>query len=116
MKAYSPGPAALRLQPHNAGGSYREKWSGMSNTPKIECFAYLPPIQSAIMKSGDGDLLQVKFNINLLISPDAVGIMLLTGKRLKLTVQEVPEKATKADDAAQKTAKRKSPGTNRRRR
>jgi hypothetical protein len=75
----------------------------MSN-PKVEVLAYLPPIQSAIMKSGDGDLLQVKFNINLLISPDAVAIMLMTGKRLKLTVQEYPEKANvKKGNNAQKT-------------
>jgi hypothetical protein len=63
----------------------------MSDKPKVEVFAYLPPIQSAIMKSGDGDLMQVKFNINLLVSPGAVEIMLMTGKRLKLTVEEMPE-------------------------
>ena len=68
----------------------------MANKPKVEVFAYLPPIQSAIMKSGDGDLMQVKFNINLILSPDAVKIMLMTGKLLKLTVQEIPEKQPKA--------------------
>jgi hypothetical protein len=63
----------------------------MADTPKIEVYAYLPPIQSAIMKSGDGDLMQVKFNINLLVSPQAVGIMLMTGKRLKITVEEMSD-------------------------
>jgi hypothetical protein len=83
----------------------------MPSKPKVEVYAYLPPIQSAIMKSGDGDLMQVKFNINLLVSPDAVKIMLMTGKRLKLTVQEMTEKAIKTgktngqkEKSARKTA------------
>lgn len=54
----------------------------------IECYAYLPPIQSAIMVSGDGDLLQAKFNINLSISPEAAKLLMMTGKKLKLTVEE----------------------------
>ena len=57
----------------------------------IECYAYLPPIQSAIMVSGDGDLLQAKFNINLSISPEAAKLLVLTGKKLKLTVEETVE-------------------------
>ena len=61
------------------------------NPQKVECFAYLPPIQSAIMVSGDGDLLRAKFNINLSNSPEAVKLMMMTGKKLKLTVEEVIE-------------------------
>jgi len=70
---------------------------------KIEFLAYLPPIQSAIMKSGDGDLMQVKLNVNLLISPDAAKLMLMTNKRLKIIVQEIPEKIIR-DVQKRKTA------------
>ena len=62
----------------------------MTKTSKsIEFYAYLPPIQSAIMKSGEGDLMQVKLNINLLISPEAAKLMLMTNKRLKVKVEEL---------------------------
>ncbi len=67
----------------------------------IEFDAYLPPIQSAIMKSGDGDLMQVKLNINLLISPEAAKLMLMTNRRLRVRVEELPDAQvleTKQDD------------------
>jgi hypothetical protein len=62
----------------------------------IEFLAYLPPIQSAIMISGEGDLLQAKFNINLHVSPAAARLVMMTGKRLKITVEEAEE--VKQDD------------------
>lgn len=71
--------------------TFGEKRLAKKKPQKLECFAYLPPIQSAIMISGDGDLLRAKFNINLSISPDAAKLMLMTGRKLKLIVEEVPE-------------------------
>ena len=63
----------------------------MSEIKAIEFDAYLPPIQSAIMKSGEGDLMQVKLNINLLNSPEAAKLMLMTNKRLKVRVEALPD-------------------------
>jgi len=78
----------------------------------IEFYAYLPPIQSAIMKSGDGDLMQVKLNINLLISPDAVKLMLMTNKRLKVKVEELPDiSVVKQEESNVKSRKHYSPYT-----
>ena len=57
----------------------------------IEFFAYLPPIQSAIMVDGTGDNLQVKLNIPLKLSPDGLRLAGMTGKKLKVTVEEVEE-------------------------
>ena len=57
----------------------------------IEFYAYLPPIQSALMLDGAGDNLQVKFNIPLRLSPDGIRLAGMTGKRLKVTVEEVED-------------------------
>ena len=81
----------------------------------IEFDAYLPPIQSAIMQSGDGDLMQIKLNVNLGISPDAVKMMLMGGKRLHIKVKEIPERVTKANDAIKERPERASSKTRRRR-
>jgi len=43
------------------------------------------------MMSGDGDLLQAKFNINLSNSPDALKLITMTGKKLRVTVEEIKE-------------------------
>lgn len=64
----------------------------MADTPsdnKIEFLAYLPPIQTALTVSGDGDLLRIKMDCNLKVSPDAVRLLTMTGKRLKITVEEL---------------------------
>jgi hypothetical protein len=61
----------------------------------IEFFAYLPPIQSAIMVDGTGDNLQVKMNIPLKLSPDGLRLAGMTGKRLKVTVEVVEEQPDK---------------------
>ena len=87
---------------------------GMSES--IEFDAYLPPIQSAIMQSGDGDLMQIKLNVNLGISPDAVKMMLMGGKRLHIKVKEIPEKVTKVHDETKKGTEGKGTRTSRRRR
>jgi hypothetical protein len=65
----------------------------------IEFFAYLPPIQSAIMVDGTGDLMQAKLNIYLKISPDAIRLIGMTGKKLKVTVEEL----TEVDDETKKS-------------
>jgi len=57
----------------------------------IEFYAYLPPIQSAIMVDGTGDNLQVKLNIPLKVSPDGIRLAGMTGRKLKVTVEEVEE-------------------------
>jgi len=56
---------------------------------KIEFLAYLPPIQTALTISGDGDLLRIKLDCNLSVSPDAARLLIMTGKRLKVTVEEL---------------------------
>jgi hypothetical protein len=58
---------------------------------KIEFLAYLPPIQSAIKVSGEGDSMRIQFEIPVRTSPDAFRIALFTGKRLKITVEEVTD-------------------------
>jgi hypothetical protein len=57
----------------------------------IEFYAYLPPIQSAIMLDGAGDNLQIKLNIPLRMSPDAIRLAGMTGKKLKITVDELTD-------------------------
>ncbi len=82
---------------------------------KIEFYAYLPPIQSAIMVDGTGDNMQAKLNISLRQSPEGLRLAGMTGRRLKVTVEEVPEKVTKANDETEKGAKGKGTRTHRRR-
>jgi hypothetical protein len=74
----------------------------------IEFFAYLPPIQSAIMVDGTGDLLQVKLNIALKISPDAIRLVGMTGKRLRIMVEEVLDKQAENNNDLQEGTERKS--------
>jgi hypothetical protein len=81
----------------------------------IEFLAYLPPIQSAIMMSGDGDLMQIKLNVNLKLSPEAIKLMMLTGKRLNVTIEEVPESLTKPDNEVIKEAEKRTIKVGRRR-
>ena len=69
---------------------------------KIEFLAYLPPIQTALTISGDGDLLRVKLDCNLSVSPDAARLLIMTGKRLKVTIEEY---LTEIDDATKKSSK-----------
>jgi len=68
---------------------------------KIEFLAYLPPIQTALTVSGDGDLLRIKLDCNLSVSPDAARLLMMTGKKLKVTV----ETWTEFDDETKKKAK-----------
>jgi len=82
---------------------------------QIVFYAYLPPIQSAIMLDGTGDNLQVKLNIPLRMSPDGIRLARMTGKKLKVTVEEVEETVTKVHDAIEKGSKRISNQTRRRR-
>jgi hypothetical protein len=63
----------------------------MSDAPKVEFDAYLPPIQSAIKVSGEGDTMRIQLEINLRTSPDAFRIAMFTGKRLHITIEELPE-------------------------
>ena len=62
---------------------------------KIEFLAYLPPIQTALTISGDGDLLRIKLDCNLSVSPDAARLLIMTGKRLKVTIEEFKEDDTR---------------------
>lgn len=92
----------------------------MASNEKVEFLAYLPPIQTALTVSGDGDLMRVKFDINLSISPDAIRLLAMTGKRLKITVKTLTDfdarKEEKAkDDEIKKEAKGIGTKTNRRR-
>lgn len=59
-----------------------------AKTPKKVVFhAYLPPVQSAIMMAGDSDLMQAKLNINLSESPEALKLLLMSKRKLKVTVE-----------------------------
>jgi len=68
---------------------------------KIEFLAYLPPIQTALTVSGDGDLLRIKLDCNLSVSPDAARLLMMTGKKLKVTIEEL-----KANEPQKETSKR----------
>jgi hypothetical protein len=57
----------------------------------VEFLAYLPPIQSAIRVSGEGDTMRLQLEISLRTSPEAFRIAMFTGKRLKVTIQELTE-------------------------
>ena len=72
----------------------------------IEFVAYLPPIQSAIMLDGTGDNLQVKLNIPLKLSPDGIRLAGMTGKRLKVTVEEVEQSITNGETKIDERSKR----------
>ena len=70
----------------------------------VEFYAYLPPIQSAIMVSGDGDLMQVKFNIPLRESPEAFRLAAMTQAQLKVTVDIIEqENCTELNDETKKS-------------
>jgi len=58
---------------------------------QIQFYASLPPIQSALKISGDGDNLRVQLDIPIRISPDGLKLALFTQKRLLVTVIELPE-------------------------
>lgn len=60
------------------------------------------------MVSGDGDLLQAKFNINLMNSPEAAKLLMMTGKKLKLTIEE---SLTDFDGKAQNETEKISEGS-----
>jgi hypothetical protein len=89
----------------------------MAKPDKLECLAYLPPIQTAITISGDGDLMQAKFNINLSVSPDAARLLIMTGKKLKLTVETLTDfdERAKKDHATEKETEGTRSKANRRR-
>ena len=59
---------------------------------KISVHAYIPPLQSAIMVDGAGDVLQVKLAISLKESPKGLLIQTLTQKQLLVTFQELTTK------------------------
>jgi plasmid rolling circle replication initiator protein Rep len=75
-------------------------------TQKVECFAYLPPIQSAIMVDGSGDTLQVKFNVALKQSPSALYLQTMTQKKLKLTVEVVEDAPRETKSKNEQTAQK----------
>lgn len=59
---------------------------------KISVHAYIPPLQSAIMVDGAGDVLQVKLAVSLKESPNGLLIQTLTQKQLLVTFQELTSK------------------------
>jgi hypothetical protein len=82
---------------------------------QIQFYASLPPIQSALKISGDGDNLRVQLDIPIRISPDGLKLALFTQKRLLVVVMEAPESLTELDDAAKKIPKRSIVNVDRRR-
>ncbi len=73
---------------------------------KIVVHAYIPPLQSAIMVDGAGDVLQVKLAISLKESPNGLLIQTLTQKQLVVTFQELTSKKTVETPKNGKTRKR----------
>lgn len=61
----------------------------MSRT--ISFRGYLPPIQSAITFSGNGDGARVKIDIPGSDIPEALKLLALTGKAFKVTIEPLEE-------------------------
>lgn len=106
--------------PVDAGSAMQEASRGgasMSGKIKpIKFLAYLPPIQTALTISGDGDLLRIKLDCNLSISPDAARLLTMTGKRLMVTIEEsLTNFDAKGKNETEKDAKGSSPKVDRRR-
>jgi len=56
---------------------------------KIEFIASLPPIQSAVNISGNGDGARVKLDIPGTEMAQVLKLLLLTGKSFKVTIEEI---------------------------
>jgi len=57
------------------------------NHSKLVVMASLSPIQSAIQVDGVGDTMQIKLDIPLKTSPEALYIQTMTRKRLRVTIE-----------------------------
>ena len=55
---------------------------------KIEFSASLPPIQSALSVSGNGDGARLKLDIPGTDTPQVLKLLLLTGRSFKVTVED----------------------------
>jgi hypothetical protein len=79
----------------------------MTKSEKLSVHAYIPPLQSAIMVDGAGDVLQVKLAISLKESPDGLLIQTLTQKQLLVTFQELkPQKVKPIENGKSKKRER----------
>lgn len=70
----------------------------MAKLETISFLASLPPIQSAMSVSGNGDGMRIKLDISEDQVPHAIKLMLLANKLFKVTIEEVddgPEKHRK---------------------
>ena len=56
---------------------------------KIEFIASLPPIQSAVSVSGNGDGARVKLDVPGSEMSEVLKLLLLTGKSFKVTIEEI---------------------------
>lgn len=65
---------------------------------KIEFIAVLPSIQSAIQIDGRGDGGRIKLDISRQFTPELLKLQVLTGKNLKVTIQEEFQKKHSSQD------------------
>jgi len=56
---------------------------------KISFIASLPPIQSAVSVSGNGDGARVKLDVPGSEMSEVLKLLLLTGKSFKVTIEEI---------------------------
>jgi len=76
----------------------------------IEFIATLPPIQSAVMVSGDHNGMRIKLDVPESEVGNAVRLMLLSGKLFKVTIEDISESLTVLDDEIEKSAKGNASG------
>jgi len=65
----------------------------MSDLPKLSFIATLPPIQSAMSVSGNGDGMRIKIDISEDEVGNAVRLMLFANKLFRVTIEPVEEEA-----------------------
>ena len=98
--------AGLFLLPHHRifhEGAFYVKMAGMSELDTAVMSAFIPPLQSAIRTGGDG--MRVTLEIPETEMGQAVKLVAMRGKRLKVTVEVL----TNFDNETKKTAERSGP-------
>jgi hypothetical protein len=81
----------------------------------IEFIATLPPIQSAMSVSGNGDGMRIKLDIPESEVPKAIRLMLLANTAFRVQITEIEQGLTKLDDETKKSAEGTPAGVDSRR-
>jgi hypothetical protein len=64
-------------------------------TEKTSFYAYLPPIQSAIKITGNGDGARVQFDVPEISMASFIPVMGMRGRKLQVTVEVIDEEKEK---------------------